>query len=268
MERKMQINLKNEFNHYTPKYKSLNPFNEIDSKKLLEEKHIQNIDDSKPLDDEPPTNTVTVESDKQIPELEETDLIESDPLSNMPILSEKEAVRRVRDKYVKLQLLYAQEFKYLLFKYQKKRREFLINKKCDSGPSENGLLNNSRWATEEEYQKFQKLKQLEQYQKLPTGQEAVVFKTAMDRKFRATKLSGNKEKQRPLCSSVEMGIKCTEELIPYSNFCKKHILKDPNQVLFRACGILQNYNICQEPIVNSDIESTCVLHKNLPNHCH
>lgn len=116
MEGKKQIDLKKEFGHYATKYKSLNPFNEIDSKKLLKERYKQNLDDSKPLDDEAPTKTVTIDLFKQIPQLEDIDLIKSDPLCNMPKLSEKEAVRRVRNKFIKLQLLYAQEYRYIQFK--------------------------------------------------------------------------------------------------------------------------------------------------------
>jgi KAT8 regulatory NSL complex subunit 2 len=263
MEGKKQIDLKKEFGHYATKYKSLNPFNEIDSKKLLKERYKQNLDDSKPLEDEEPTKTVTVDLFKQIPLLEDIDLTKSDPLCNMPKLSEKEAVRRVRNKFIRLQLLYAQEYRYLLFKYRVKRREYLVNKKCDS--ESYGQLNKSKWTNDEEYAKFRKLKLLQHYQKMTIGQEAVVFKTAMDRKIRATSLLNNKGKSHlPHCTYVEMGIKCTGKMIPKSKYCKKHILKDPKQILFRACNVLQSDNQCQEPIVNFDTKSTCVLHEKLP----
>lgn len=113
MEGKKQIDLKKEFGHYATKYKSLNPFNEIDSKKLLKERYKQNLEDTKPLEDNEPVKTVTVSLFKQIPSLEDIDLTKTDPLSNMPKLSEKEAVRRVRNKFIRLQLLYAQEFRYM-----------------------------------------------------------------------------------------------------------------------------------------------------------
>lgn len=119
MEGKKQIDLKKEFGHYATKYKSLNPFNEIDSKKLLKERYKQNLDDNKPLDEEEKLKTVTVELYKQIPLLEDIDLTKSDPLCNMPKLSEKEAVRRVRNKFIRLQLLYAQEYRYVLIYYVK-----------------------------------------------------------------------------------------------------------------------------------------------------
>jgi len=114
MEGKKQIDLKKEFGHYATKYKILNPFNEIDSKKLLKDRYRLNLEDTKPLDDDEPTKTVTVDLFKQIPLLEDIDLTKSDPLCNMPKLSEKEAVRRVRNKFIRLQLLYAQEYRYAL----------------------------------------------------------------------------------------------------------------------------------------------------------
>lgn len=111
MEGKKQIDLKKEFGHYATKYKSLNPFNEIDSKKLLKERYRQNLEDAKPLEDEEAVKTVTVDFFKQLPQLEDIDMTKSDPLCNMPKLSEKEAVRRVRNKFIRLQLLYAQEYR-------------------------------------------------------------------------------------------------------------------------------------------------------------
>lgn len=143
-----------------------------------------------------------------------------------------------------------------------KRREYLLNKKCDS--ESYGLLDKTKWINDEQFEKIRKLKLLEHYQKMTIGQEAVVFKTAMDRKIRATSLLNNKGKSPPHCTFVEMGIKCTGKMIPKSKFCKKHILKDPKQILFRACGVLQSDNKCQDPIVNFDTKSTCILHEKLP----
>lgn len=146
-----------------------------------------------------------------------------------------------------------------------KRREYLLNKKCEPESYGQPNENATKWTNDEEYEKLRKLKLLKHYQKITIGQEAVVFKTAMDRKIKATSVSGNKGKSHPPhCTFVEMGIKCTGKMIPKSKFCKKHILKDPKQILFRACGILQSDNKCQEPIVNFDAKSTCVLHEKLP----
>lgn len=145
-----------------------------------------------------------------------------------------------------------------------KRREYLLSRK---GDSESYELQNKTKSTneEEEYAKFRKLKLLEHYQKMTIGQEAVVFKTAMSRKIRATAILSNKGKAyHQHCTFVEMGIKCTGKMLPKSKFCKKHILKDPKQVLFRACDIIQSDNKCQEPIVNYDSKSTCILHEKLP----
>ncbi|VVC27808.1 Potential DNA-binding domain [Cinara cedri] len=261
-----KIDLIKEFSHYATEHKSSNPFNETGIKEILTRRYKENVDDSKPLDNEASIQTVTVDFHKKIPQLEDVDLIKSDPLCNMPTLSEKESVRRTRDKYVKLQLLYMHQFRYLLFKYHVNQKKKLENQKSNSESCTSELHpNNLKWTTEEEYAKLQKLKLLEQYHKLPTGQEAVTFKTAMDRKIRASPFLSNKGIVNPRnCTFVEMGIKCKEKIMPKSKFCKKHIIKDSKQVLFRACGILQSGSKCQEPIFNFDEESTCILHEKIP----
>lgn len=114
MEGKRQIDLKKDFGHYATKYKSLNPFNEIDSKKLLKDRLKQNLEDAKPIDEEEDSKTVIIDFIKQVPQLEDVELTKSDALCNIPKLSEKEAVRRVRNKFIKLQLLYAQEYRSVL----------------------------------------------------------------------------------------------------------------------------------------------------------
>ena len=43
----------------------------------------------------------------------------------------------------------------------------------------------------------------------------------------------------PKCSfHITSSTKCGETVVPLSKFCLKHILEDPGQVLFRACGHL------------------------------
>lgn len=138
-----------------------------------------------------------------------------------------------------------------------------MSKKSDS--ESHGQLNGLKLTNDEDNEKIHKLKSLERYQKMTVGQEAVVFKSAMDRKIRATSLLSNKGKSHPPhCTFLEMGIKCTGKIIPKSKFCRKHILKDPKQILFRACGILHNDKNCQDPIINFDTKSTCILHEKLP----
>lgn len=139
------------------------------------------------------------------------------------------------------------------------RSQFLSNEKSDDELY--GPLKKSKWDNKEEYDKYREFKQLTRYGKMTTGIESVVFETAKKKKTLNNK---NKPRPFPRCAFSEMHVRCKGLVLPKSKFCFKHILSDHNQVLFRACNIVQSNNICHEPILNFGSESTCVLHEKLP----
>lgn len=66
------------------------------------------------------------------------------------------------------------------------------------------------------------------------------------------------------CIFTEGGVKCGDRIIPSSKFCRKHILEDKRQVLFRACNIEKAGVICKEPVPAIFEDTTCTLHIQLP----
>lgn len=66
------------------------------------------------------------------------------------------------------------------------------------------------------------------------------------------------------CVFSEGGVKCGERIIPSSKYCRKHILEDKRQVLFRACNIEKAGVICKEPVPGIFEDTTCTLHIQLP----
>lgn len=66
------------------------------------------------------------------------------------------------------------------------------------------------------------------------------------------------------CIFTEGGVKCGDRIIPSSKFCRKHILEDKKQVLFRACSIEKAGVICKEPVPSIFEDTTCTLHIQLP----
>lgn len=66
------------------------------------------------------------------------------------------------------------------------------------------------------------------------------------------------------CIFTEGGVKCGDRIIPSSKYCRKHILEDKRQVLFRACSIEKAGVICKEPVPGIFEDSTCTLHIQLP----
>lgn len=66
------------------------------------------------------------------------------------------------------------------------------------------------------------------------------------------------------CVFTEGGVKCGDRIIPCSKFCRKHILEDKKQVLFRACNIEKAGVLCREPVPGIFEDATCTLHIQLP----
>lgn len=128
--------------------------------------------------------------------------------------------------------------------------------------------------------KTQKQKALNQYLK-KHGVEAVLQHKAAERRAAATgsltpKLpsqqqqqqvaAGHAAQQSPInrCVFSEGGVKCGERGIPLTKYCRKHILEDRAQVLFKACGIEKSGVVCPEPVPITFENATCVLHFELP----
>lgn len=66
------------------------------------------------------------------------------------------------------------------------------------------------------------------------------------------------------CIFTEGGVKCGDRIIPCSKYCRKHILEDKKQVLFRACSIEKAGVVCKEPVPGIFEDATCILHIQLP----
>lgn len=60
------------------------------------------------------------------------------------------------------------------------------------------------------------------------------------------------------------GVKCMQKAMPgNTRYCRKHIMEDKKQILFKTCGIEKSGVVCQEPVMNVFEDSTCVLHTSL-----
>ena len=85
----------------------------------------------------------------------------------------------------------------------------------------------------------------------------------------AGKLSVPSPVQQKCSFNITSSMKCGDVCIPMTKFCQKHILNDPNQVLFRTCGTVihsddQDYQNedgpCETPIPDVFDSSTCIYH--------
>lgn len=61
---------------------------------------------------------------------------------------------------------------------------------------------------------------------------------------------------RPTCAYEKNGLKCTGTALMATQFCKNHILNDPNQVLFVPC----HNSKCTKPVLPIEDNPACDLH--------
>lgn len=66
------------------------------------------------------------------------------------------------------------------------------------------------------------------------------------------------------CQFSEGGVKCGERGLPLTKYCRRHILEDRAQVLFKACAVEKSGVVCREPVPITVENATCVLHFELP----
>lgn len=66
------------------------------------------------------------------------------------------------------------------------------------------------------------------------------------------------------CTYTEGGVKCTEKAMPVAKYCRKHILNDPSQVLYKRCGRVQADIECNEPVLSIIRDATCRFHTDFP----
>lgn len=126
-----------------------------------------------------------------------------------------------------------------------------------------GSIHDQPKQTVAERKLYEKLKALNHYHRRH-GMEAVLHKKFKEKRSKATEGYVQKTLPNSKCVFTEGGVKCGEKAMPSCKYCKKHILEDKKQILFRACGVEKSGVVCQEPVPNIFEDSTCVLHISLP----
>lgn len=129
-----------------------------------------------------------------------------------------------------------------------------------------GSIHDQNRDTIRERKLYEKLKALNKYHKR-NGIEAILYKKFKEKRQRSrdgTLHGPPKPAFQTRCIFTEGGVKCGDRIIPCSKYCRKHILEDKKQVLFRACDVEKGGVVCQEPVTNIFEDATCALHIQLP----
>ncbi|KAK0071882.1 hypothetical protein PV326_000707, partial [Microctonus aethiopoides] len=128
-----------------------------------------------------------------------------------------------------------------------------------------GSIHDQSKETAREKKMYEKLKALNRYHRR-SGVEAILYKKSLEKRSKMTEGASQKPPSVPKCIFTEGGVKCGERTLPSAKHCRKHILKDQHQVLFKACGAIRADIECHEP-VPVVFDSNCVFHMDLPAPC-
>ncbi|BFF92089.1 KAT8 regulatory NSL complex subunit 2-like [Drosophila madeirensis] len=211
-------------------------------------------------DEEPPCvrNTLPdVEFDES--DYESIDSDYDDPLKHGGVYTRPEAVYNALKKVEKLQSLYGEELKFLARHLQKRRRQYLIDlrKEQETYCSIKDQIKKSP----HEMKLYEKLKALNSYHRRQ-GKEAYFYKRYREKREQSKPDYVPKSFYVSKCIFNLFGHRCGMPAIQSTKHCRKHILSDNRQMIFRVCGGERNGNVCQEPVWDLGDE-TCELHRSL-----
>ncbi|XP_054004031.1 KAT8 regulatory NSL complex subunit 2 isoform X4 [Hylaeus anthracinus] len=188
---------------------------------------------------------------------------QEDPLKHAGIFTAEEVIYIAREKLIRLQSLYIEQFRRLQYTLREKRRKYLhaLKKEKETLCS----IHDQPKELAKEKKIYEKLKALNRYHRR-SGVEAILYRKSLERRAQVTDGSTQKIPSVSKCIFTEGGVKCGERTLPAAKHCRKHILKDQHQVLFKACGAVRADIECHEP-VPIIFDTNCVFHMNLPNEC-
>nr|CAD7439265.1 unnamed protein product [Timema bartmani] len=239
----------------------LNPFVNTNLSKILD---YASESDS---DVEPATVDSTWHADEiDSSDADSVDSQQEDPLKydydkHAGVYTAEEVAQVTRDKLIRLQSLYIEQFRRLQHVLKERRRKYLHTLKKEKETLSS--IHNQPRETVREQKMYAKLKALNRYHRR-TGVEAVLHKKALERRALATEGLNVRPPPMAKCIFTEGGVKCGERTLPVAKHCKKHILEDIHQVLFRPCGCMRSDFPCREPVLNIFDNTLCVYHTNLP----
>eukprot|EP00062_Callorhinchus_milii_P025418 gi/632986378/ref/XP_007910205.1/ PREDICTED: KAT8 regulatory NSL complex subunit 2 [Callorhinchus milii] len=201
-------------------------------------------------------------------EADSIDSDQEDPLKHAGVYTAEEVALIMREKLIRLQSLYIDQFKRLQHLLKEKKRRFLHTRKVEHETIGSSLLTGPEGLLLKERTDLRKLQALRRYRRR-YGVEALLQRQLKERRVLATEgsaqqahLSSLRTVQR--CSSVADGVRCSSPCLPMSRHCQSHICQDPNQVLFKMCPGVKAVP-CTKPVsLSLSEEPYCALHLPVP----
>lgn len=244
--------------------KSLDPFVDVNAANLLTNRcnEILGYCSESESDTEPATlGNVWHDANMDSSDDESIDSDCEDPLKHANVYTAEEITLIARDKLIKLQSLYIEEYRYLQHLLKEKRRKYLHSLRREKETCCN-IYNQIR-DNPKEQRLYKKLKVYNKYHKTH-GVEAICNKRMHELRTKITDGIVHKPPSYTKCMFTEGGVKCGERTLPLARHCRKHILEDPNQVLFRSCGRVKADLECNTPVEAIFEDASCRLHADIP----
>lgn len=254
---------------------TVDPFIDINATEIINRgRNILDYASDTSSDDE--TATMTLANTWKCHEMDNSDN-ESDDSSDEDVLKHAgvytidELVTVSKQKMERLQQLYIDQFQRLQYVLKEKRKQYLADLKKEK---ESLCSIHNQWrASPKERKLYEDLKAMNRYHKR-FGAEALMHRQFLDKRQKQLEqqqsippMSSLQSKNISKCIYTEGGVKCNERVVPCCRYCRKHILEDKKQILFKACGIEKSGVECQEPtmMIFEDATAACVLHSTLPS---
>lgn len=198
---------------------------------------------------------------------ESVDSSDEDLLKHAGIYTVDEVATISKEKMQRLQALYIDQFQRLQYVLREKRRQYLLDIKKEKETLSS--IHDQVKDSPKERKLYSNLKAMNHYHKR-FGTEALLHRQFVEKRQRQNEPALMAapilpfQKNIPKCIFSEGGVKCNERSIPCCRYCRKHIMEDKKQILFKVCGVEKSGIVCQEPVVNIFEDNACVLHTTLP----
>ncbi|KAM9343598.1 KAT8 regulatory NSL complex subunit 2 isoform 2-T2 [Pholidichthys leucotaenia] len=197
----------------------------------------------------------------------EADSIDSDhedPLKHAGVYTAEEVALITRDKLIRLQSLYIDQFKRLQHLLKEKKRKYLHGRKVEQEALGGSLLMGPHGLSMKERENLKKLKALRRYRRR-YGVEALLHRQLRERRQAVTE-GASQQHTRTLnekCISFVEGSRCTNPCLPMARHCLSHIYQDSSQVLFKMCPGLKDVPCGRIVHMGQSDDPRCPLHLTL-----
>ncbi|XP_057685871.1 KAT8 regulatory NSL complex subunit 2 [Corythoichthys intestinalis] len=229
------------------------------------------IDDDSPVSEEEPSPLVLDQTWRGDPE-SEADSIDSgheDPLKHAGVYTAEEVALFTREKLIRLQSLYIDQFKRLQHLLKEKKRRYLHNRKIEHETIGSSLLTGPEGLSAKERENLKKLKALRRYRRR-YGMEALLHRQLRERRQTVTEGAPQTHSRalQEKCISFVDGNRCPNPCLPLTRHCVSHIFQDGNQVLFKSCPGTKDVPCERTVHMGQSDDPRCPLHLPLPPPMH